>query len=383
MLSEDVPVVKALKPRSDDRAFAGKARESHTLPARYYYDSEIFNREKENIFYRTWLYAGHVSQLLEHGAYLTTQIHEQSVFVVRDEQNELKAFYNVCQHRGHELLSGSGKVRSIVCPYHAWTYALNGSLMGARNTQDLPDFNRCDFNLKPVQVEVICGMVFVNLDPNAKSLKEISGDLEQEIRSYCPSVDELSFAARDTYDVASNWKTMIDNFLECYHCQPAHKDFVDLVDMTSYRSRTHGIYSSHVSDAAKSTDSSAFSFEKGEVDFGYAGWFLWPNLTIWVYPGDANLSVLQMTPAASEQTVEYQDWFVRGGQPGAQLREAMDYQKDILQPEDIGLCESVQRGLRSRGYNQGRFVVDSGLSSESEHAVHHFQSLVADALHAD
>jgi len=217
------------------------------------------------------------------------------------------------------------------------TYALDGSLMGARNTQDMPDFNRCDFSLKQVQVEVFCGMVFVNLDANAESLKETSGDLEQEIRQYCPSVDELSFAVRDTYRVASNWKTMVDNFLECYHCKPAHRDFVDLVDMSSYRSRTHGIYSSHVSDAVRTTDSSAFSFEKGEVDFGYAGWFLWPNLTIWVYPGEANLSVLQMTPGGPERTVEFQDWFVRDGQPSAQLREAMVYQKDVLQPEDIEL----------------------------------------------
>lgn len=366
-----------------DRDFGTDPRSSHTLPARYYYDDAIYRAEKEAIFYRSWWYAGHVSQLTEAGAFLTTKIHEQNVFVVRGKDGELKAFYNVCQHRGHELLQGTGKVRAIICPYHAWTYSLDGDLVGARNTGDMPDFNRCNFSLKPVQIENFCGMIFINLDPLAAPLKQQSGELEKEIRHYCPDIDKLAFAARDEYHVQSNWKTLVDNFLECYHCQAAHKDFVDLVDMSSYRSSVHGIYSSHVSDAVRTTDSSAFSFEKGDVDFGYAGWFLWPNLTIWIYPGEPNLSVLQMLPNGSERAIEYQDWFVVDGKPSRQLREAMVYQKDILQPEDIGLCESVQRGLRSRGYNQGRFVTDNELSSDSEHAVHHFQSMVSQALGND
>ena len=227
---------------------------------------------------------------------------------------------------------------------------------------------------------VVHGLLFVNLDPNATSLKSQTGNLEDEIRQYCPSVDSLAFAQRDTFDVACNWKTIVDNFLECYHCHVAHKDFVDLVDMNSYRTKTHGIYSAQISGAARSNENSAFKFETGDVDFGYAGWFLWPNLTIWIYPGDANLSVLQMNPFTEERTVEFQDWFVPDAHLTDQLVEAMAYQKDVLQPEDIGLCESVQRGLKSRGYNQGRFIVDEDLSELSEHAVHHFQSLVMQAL---
>ena len=176
---------------------------------------------------------------------------------------------------------------------------------------------------------------------------------------------------------------MIDNFLECYHCHTAHRDFVDLVDMDSYKSTVHGIYSSHISDAAKSTDNSAYKFETGDVDFGFAGWFLWPNLTIWAYPGEANLSVLQMNPSGQDTTIEFQDWFASSATPNKQLRDAMDYQKDVLQPEDIGLCVSVQKGLQSKGYNQGRFVVDKELSELSEHAVHHFQKMVAEALGAN
>jgi choline monooxygenase len=220
----------------------------------------------------------------------------------------------------------------------------------------------------------------INLDPDAAPFADQTEGLEDEIRSFVPSVDRLEFAQRDTYDVPANWKTMIDNFLECYHCHTAHKDFVDLVDMDTYRTVTHGIYSSQLAGAPRTTKANAYEFEPGEVDFGYAGWFVWPNLSIWAYPGEANLSVLQMTPAGPERCIEYQDWFEPGGKPTKQLADAMAYQKDVLQPEDIGLCESVQRGLHSMAYYQGRFIVDRGRTELSEHAVHHFQALVMTAL---
>ncbi|HEY5738142.1 MAG TPA: aromatic ring-hydroxylating dioxygenase subunit alpha [Gammaproteobacteria bacterium] len=311
------------------------------------------------------------------------QVCEQNIIVIRDRDGELKAYYNVCQHRGHELLFGSGKVRTITCPYHAWSYGFDGELKAARNTERMAGFDKCEFALKPVQVEVFCGLVFVNLDPEAAPLGEQAAGLEREIRDYCPRVDEVVFAQRDDYDVACNWKVLVDNFLECYHCHPAHKDFVSLVDMDSYRVTTHEIYSSHVSNAAKSTDNNAYSFEKGEVDFGYAGWFLWPNLTIWIYPGEPNISTLQMIPAGAGRTIEHQDWYLPNPEPSRQQRDAMDYQRNVLQPEDVGLCESVFRGLQSRGYNQGRFVVDAERSELSEHGVHHFQRLYVDAMNSD
>ncbi len=354
---------------------------SFTLPARWYTDNAFYDREKVAIFYRSWIYAGHKSQLQSTGDFITTRIHEQRVFIIRDKAGELRAFYNVCQHRGHELVSGAGRKKTaIVCPYHAWTYGFNGELIRARNTEKMKRFNKCDFALKPVGVEEFCGLVFINLNPEAKPLHQQVPGLEEEIRSFCPRVDDMIFAQRDIYDVASNWKVMVDNFLECYHCHTAHRDFVDLVDMKTYRSSSNGIYSRHVSHAVKSTDSSAYKFKKGEVDFGYAGWFLWPNLTIWIYPGEPNISILQMTPAGVDRTIEFQDWFLPEAEPSAQQKAAMDYQKAVLQPEDISLCESVQRGLCSMGYNQGRFVVDDERSELSEHAVHHFQSMIKQAL---
>ena len=363
--------------------FHSDPKRSFTMPARFYHEPEVYDLEQENIFYQSWLYVGHVSRLKNPGDYITVRIHQQSIFVIRGRSGELRGFYNVCLHRGHELLNGEGRTNVIVCPYHAWAYDFNGSLKAARNSENVEGFDRCDFTLKAIQVEVFCGMVFINLDAGAPSMQEQTGNLEDEIRYYCPDVDNLVFAQRDRYDVECNWKVMVDNFLECYHCAPAHKDFVDLVDMNSYRTTTKGIYSSQLADAPRSMQNSAFHFQKGKVDFGYAGWFLWPNLTIWIYPGDTNLSILQMNPNGMGNTVEYQDWFLETEMPSQQLKDAMDYQKDVLQPEDIGLCESVQRGLHSNGYNQGRFIVDRTLSELSEHAVHHFQLMIMNAIGAE
>lgn len=363
-----------------DAPFTVDPSTSYTLPARFYISPEIYELEKEAIFYKTWHYAGHVSQVAEPRSYFTTKIHQQNIFIAKGDDGEIRAFYNVCAHRGHLLLEGSGKKNVITCPYHAWAFDFHGNLVNARNSENVAGFDKNDFPLKPIRLEIFCGMVMVNLDPDAKSFAETYDGLEEEIRHYMPSVDTLAYAQRDTFDVASNWKVLVDNFLECYHCAPAHRDFVDLVNMDSYRTITHKRYSSQCAAAPNTTSSSAFSFEPGDVDFGYAGFFVWPNITIWLYPGEANMSVLQMNPSEPERTIEYQDWFTKGGKLSPQLKEAADYQKDVLQPEDIKLCESVQQGLHSKSYNQGRFIVDEGRTELSEHAVHHFQKMVADAL---
>ncbi len=373
-------MTNSVKKQPGDMPFCAAPERSFTMPARFYTDTRIYELEKDGIFYNSWCYVGHISQLNETGQYITIKIHDQNIFVIKTKNGELKAFYNVCLHRGHELLAGEGKTNIIVCPYHAWAYDFDGNLKAARNSENVEGFNKCDFTLKSVKLEVFCGMVFVNLDEQAPSLKSLTGNLETEIRTYCPTVDELVFAQRDRYEVESNWKVMVDNFLECYHCHVAHKDFVDLVDMDSYRTETKGLYSAQISDAPKSLNNKAFKFEKGDVDFGYAGWFLWPNLTIWIYPGEANMSILQMNPDGVEGTIEFQDWFIPTETPSAQLKDAMDYQKDVLQPEDISLCESVQKGLKSKGYNQGRFMVDRGKTELSEHAVHHFQNMVMQSV---
>lgn len=218
---------------------------------------------------------GHSSQLATWGEYITAAIDNQNVFVVAGKDGDLRVFYNVCQHRGHELLAGAGQTNMIRCPYHAWAYDLSGELQSARNTRNIDGFNKCEFSLKPIRVEKFCGMVFVNLDNEAQPLATLASELEKEIREYCPDVDNLKYAQRDIYKVKSIWKVIIDNFLECYHCHPAHKDFVDLVDMESYRSVGKGIYSIHISKAVNNQNGNTFHFEKGDVDFAHCASLVW------------------------------------------------------------------------------------------------------------
>ena len=353
---------------------------SYTLKAHYYTDPGIAAREKEAVFYRAWNFVDHVEQVPEVGSYLECRVLDQNLFVVRGKDGALRAFYNVCKHRAHELVKGQGRAKAIVCPYHAWSYHLDGRLRTARGSDKVAGFDGGEFCLTPVQVEVFCGFIFVNLDPEAASLASRTGGLEQEIRSYCPQIDELTFAYRLTYEIAANWKNVVDNFLECYHCTPAHPAFVDLVDIKRYRSATYDIHSSHITPGSR-PDNKAFSFdEEGATQRGFAAWWLWPNLTLSSFPGRGNVTLMHIIPTGPQTTLEHFDFYFLEPEPNEQEMAAIRYIDDVLQVEDIGLVESVQRGLNSRGYDQGRFIVDEARSELSEHAVHHFHSLVLDAL---
>lgn len=364
-----------------DRPFAQDAGESYTLPARYYTSPAVFEAEKEAIFYRSWIYVGHQSQVANAGEYLTAEILDQSVFVIRAKSGELNGFYNVCQHRGHRLVEGRGKTNLVVCPYHAWSFDHDGNLRAAPRTEGVENFDKCDFALKPVQVDIFCGMIFVNLDLKAPGLREQAPGLEEEILCYAPHANDMKMAEQVEYEPNANWKVLVDNFQECYHCSVAHKDFSELVDFSSkaYNYHSTGIYSSHCSRRTGSTDARAFKVASNDVE-GYGGWFLWPNLTIWVYPGEEQLSAMQIIPLTPTTSREVHDWFTKDGTVSEQVRGQMTFHKDTLQVEDIALCEGVQKGLRSKGYNQGRFVVSKTESQVTEHGVHYFQKMVLNAL---
>ncbi len=347
-----------------------------SLAADAYLDQEWFEVEQRLIFARTWQWVSHVEAVREPGQYVAVTVAELPVLVVRDRDGVLRAFYNVCRHRAHELLQGAGTVRSIVCPYHAWTYDLAGTLTAARHSSSLVDFDKSDVCLMPVGVEELGGFVYVNLDPDARPLSEQSGDLGAEIARWAPDVEGLTFARRLEYEIESNWKNVVDNFLECYHCPIAHKDFVSLVDMSTYRVTTHGIYSSHMAEAGK-TSNSAYDVSEATVT-DHAVWWLWPNTCLLRYPGRGNFIVMHIVPIGPGLTRETYDFFLEESEPNEAERESIRYIDEVLQPEDIALVESVQRGIRSPAFDQGRIVADTAGSGLSEHAVHHFHGLLLD-----
>jgi len=353
------------------------AKRSRSINTACYLDDKYLRIEREQIFERSWQFLCHEEKLREPGSYVTASIEGQSIVAVRNDARQLKAFYNVCKHRGHELLFGDGNIRRITCPYHAWTYDLDGRLRRAPRSEHLENFSAGEICLHPVQVEVFCHLVFVNLDPRAPPLAAQSGRLGDEIMAYAPDLGRLTFSTRLTYRVRANWKAVVDNFLECYHCPVAHKGFSSMIDMDSYRVATHGIYSSHMAKA-RAGDNDAYNIDDATVT-DHAVWFLWPNVTLMRYPGRGNFMVWRFYPIDAQQTYEEFDFFFESAQPEDSEREAIRFIDEVLQPEDIGLVESVQRGMATPAFESGRYMVDADGSGMSEHAVHHFHGLVLQA----
>ena len=350
---------------------------SMTLRAEAYTSPEWFAFEQTAIFAKTWQWVCHVEKLREPGSFLATKVAGRPIVVVRDRDGVLRAFYNVCKHRAHHLLTGEGQTTRIMCPYHAWVYDLTGQLRRAPETENLVDFDTDDICLDQVLVEEFCGFIYVNLDTDAVPLADQSGDLATEIGHWAPDIDGLTFGHRLTYDIQSNWKNVVDNFLECYHCPTAHKDFCTLVDMDTYKVTTHGIYSSHMAEAGKGTNA-AYDVSNATVRT-HAVWWLWPTTCLMRYPGRSSMIVLNIIPVGPDRTMETYDFFLETPEPDEMEIEAIRYLDEVLQVEDIGLVESVQRGMQTPAFSQGRIVHDPDGSGKSEHAVHHFHGLVLDA----
>lgn len=363
-----------------DRISAGYSRDplnTLSLQAEAYVAPRWFQIDRDAIIARSWQWVCHVEKLRAPGAYTTVEIAGRPIAVVRDRDGVLRAFYNVCQHRAHHLLSGEGTTSRILCPYHAWVYRLDGQLLRAPHTEHLTGFDPAEICLSAVQVEEFCGFVYVNLDPEAPGLAAQTGRLGDEIRHWAPDIDRLTFGHRLTYDIQSNWKNVVDNFLECYHCPTAHKDFCDLVDMETYKVTTYGLYSSHMAEAGKAPNS-AYDVSNATVKT-HAVWWLWPTTCLMRYPGRSSMIVLNIIPVGPDRTLETYDFFLETPEPDAMELDAIRYLDEVLQVEDIALVESVQRGMTTPAFTQGRIVHDPDGSGKSEHAVHHFHGLVLDA----
>ncbi|MDH3692458.1 MAG: RHO alpha subunit C-terminal catalytic domain-containing protein, partial [Gammaproteobacteria bacterium] len=189
---------------------------------------------------------------------------------------------------------------------------------------------------------------------------------------------KLTRAHRITYEIRSNWKNVVDNYLECYHCPVAHKAFVDLFDMNTYKVTCHDVYSSHIARAASKQSNAAYNIAGAAVQ-DHAVWWMWPTFCLLRYPGDGNLMLLNIVPGGPEITYETYEFFFLNSEPTAEQREQIDYMDKVLQREDIDIVESIQRGMNTPAYDRGRYVVDPKGSGLSEHGLHHFHRLIFQA----
>ncbi len=351
---------------------------SFTLAANYYVDPAILEAEHDAIFHRSWMFVGHISELGESGSYITSDIAGQRIFVIRSRDGELRAFFNVCLHRGHSLLEGKGTIgRSMItCPYHAWAYNTEGGLVGARMADRMSDFNFEDFRLPEVAVEEMCGFVFVNLDPDPITMADAYPGAADQIRALHPETEQLQFTSVSEFTIAGNWKNVGDNLLECYHCHPAHKGFVDLIDMSTYRNETFDGWS--IQTGTMNTGNDVYQTSSGTP--GFASLFLWPNVSLGCLPGQRGIFAFHFTPTGPEETLQTLTYYGPDSHESADEKQAFTFFNDILGPEDVDLVENVQVGLRSLAYHQGRFICIPDRPELSEHAVHHFHSMVLAAL---
>lgn len=203
-------------------ALIGSYRPNYSLPAKFYSDPLLYQRDLDYIFDRAWIYAGHISQLPDPGCYFLIEFGKESIIIVKSKDSEIRAFANVCRHRGSRIcLHSSGRTRTFVCPYHAWTYDLDGSL---RSRREMPaDFVREDYGLKPIRLSVFQGLIFISLDPAPPDLNAGFGPLEPALAIY--QLEKTRVACQKTFSVDANWKLAIENFMECYHCAPAHAEY--------------------------------------------------------------------------------------------------------------------------------------------------------------
>jgi len=367
----------------EQTAAKNAAEPAYTMPVHYYLDPAVFKRETERMFSQSWIAVAAMSDVGQANDFATVTVAGDEILLVRGRDDVLRGFYNVCPHRAHELMKGCGKAKNVItCPYHAWTFGLDGQIIRARNCENVDAFNLDEANLTPVQVEEFCGLVYVNLDLKAPSLRAQAPGLEASITSRLPGVDRLIRAKdhRIPHYTKSNWKAIVDNYLECYHCQPAHPGFVDSVDLKQYRHELHGLWTVQIGAAKASAKGYGVATGAGNPEF--AGYYLWPTVMMNITPGDVGMmTVNTMVPINQELTLQYYDFYLPTAEPTPAQMAVIAFYRDVFRAEDIGLVESVQRGMKSRGFRgQGRIMTDQARSGISEHGIAHFHQQVVDVL---
>jgi carnitine monooxygenase subunit len=343
-----------------------------TLPYSWYSDPEILRREQERIFRNAWQYVGHLGQLPEPGTFFSARAGQTPVLVTRARDGELRAMLNVCRHRGFPVAEGAGKRATLQCPYHAWTYELDGSLRSAPRSEEEPHFPKDELGLCRLPVDTWGPFVFVNAQRDAEPLAEALGSMPAQVGELGLDVDTLVFYSRWETEIAANWKVVCENFLECYHCQVAHPQLASLIDVSAdaYALSTEGRLSSQ--HGAPREGAGTRMHLDGELPRSQFH-FLWPNLGVNIFPGRPNISIGPMTPVAPDRTYRFLDYFF-GPDVGQEWIDELMAFDDQVGIEDRGLVEGVQRGMASGALEHGY------LMGHSEQLIGHFQQLTAAAL---
>ena len=354
---------------------------TRSLAPRYYTDPGIFRNEQNGLLARTWQFAGHVSQLENPGDFFTFQIAGENLFCIRDRDGEIHCYYNVCQHRAHELVTGEGNTKLIVCPYHAWTYALSGELRAGPNLKSVPGLDRSAICLSAVRVEDFCGFLFVNLDPGAEAMDKWFPGVRQELSAFVPQIERLKPLTWIEVEENCNWKVSVENYSECYHCARNHAAFTKgVINPRTYDIRPQGYCLRHTTECQNLDKMSyAVDLEANAHAGDYSSWFLWPMFSFQVYPGN-RLNTYHWRALDVDRVRVWRGWYSVDGEDTGVIHDLAERDRETTVAEDIRLVESVQRGLNSRGYRPGPLVVDPRGGVNSEHALKVLQQWMREAV---
>ena len=341
---------------------------AQTLPWSWYSDPEALPREQERIFRQAWQYAGPAEHVAGPGEFFTCRVGEIPILVVRGRDEQLRAFLNVCRHRGAVLTEGSGRRETLQCHYHAWTYDLDGRLRAAPRSKREPGFDADGISLLELRVEAWGPLVFVNPSSDPPPLEETLGPVAQHVAAARIDLDALRFRRRSEFELECNWKIAVENYLECYHCPTAHPGFSAVVDVApdAYRLETHARSSSQFGPLRRSEG------DRPPLVEGQFHW-LWPVTKLYALPGPQNLAAGPLVPLAPGRTAGWLDYFLPPDVSDEQVDELIAFD-DQVGREDRKLVESVQLGVSSGLIEAGR------LMPESERLLAHFQELVREAL---
>jgi glycine betaine catabolism A len=345
-----------------------------TLYQNYFVSPEIFAKEQNRIFSNQWVLIGHQSQVREPGDYFTAEVAKESLLIVRppslpdsssqsDQKTAIRGFYNVCRHRGTRLKEDAcGRASAIQCPYHAWTYALDGRLIGAPHMDDVPGFDKADYSLRAVKLALWEGFVFINLATSPTPLNEVFAPLAGKFAPW--NLAQLRTARRIEYDVHANWKLIFENYSECYHCPGVHPTLAKLTPYDSAENDlTEGPFLGGFMPIKKGNSltmsGNACAVPVGDVsadDFHRIFYYsIFPNMLLSLHPD--YVMVHQIWPKSPDRTLILCDWFFHPDafdRPEFRPDDAVQFW-DMTNKQDWHVCELSQQGIASRAYQPGPY----------------------------
>jgi phenylpropionate dioxygenase-like ring-hydroxylating dioxygenase large terminal subunit len=339
--------------------------DARTLPARYYVDQRMFEDEMEALFARQWICAGRVEQIERPGQYFLREVLGESLIITRTGDGAVQAFYNVCRHRGTRLcVEATGQFAgAIQCPYHAWTYALDGRLVGAPHMDEVPHFNKKDYPLRSVHADVWDGHIFISLAEQPAPLLDQLADLPGKFPAW--QMQDLRLGHRIVYDVRANWKLIVQNYNECLHCPNLHPALNQLSHYLSGENEPlHPSYMGGRMDlragvATMSMDGSCpRAFLPGLSEAQTRGIFyyaVFPNLLLSLHPD--YMMVHTLWPLAPDRTINICEWHFHPqelARPDFSAADVIDFW-DLTNRQDWQVCELSQAGISSRGYTPGPY----------------------------